>query len=150
VNTYPERSIGGVPLLYGFTTLNPMEVAVYCRFCLVWHHHKLIGPPTVVSYFEGRCYARPEWHDRGYWVEPTSTLWRRVRRQVSYASPAQARALAAGRVSGTVRQKQLLPEPRPQVRPSRPPAAPRKTRRDPYGPQWPTAYPQPPERPGEG
>lgn len=151
--TAPEREIGGIPLLYGFLTDDPGRLVVHCRFCLTWHHHRLTSPPGTVDYHEAHCYARPDWYSRGFWIEVTDTSWRRVRERGRYASPAQARALAAGRVSEAVRQKQLHPElrplgPLPPEPPSRPPEAPRKTRKKPSGPswlRWPESYPTFPE-----
>ncbi|MFD7998482.1 hypothetical protein [Streptomyces mirabilis] len=144
-----KRSVGGVPLLYGFLTDYPGSLVVYCRYCLTWHHHRLTSPPGTVDYYEAHCYARPDWYSRGYWVEVTDTPWRRVRDRVRRASPAQARLLAAGKVTEAIRRKQLCPEfrplgPLPSEPPPAPPGAPRKTRK-PAGPRWPESYPQVPE-----
>ncbi|MET7477636.1 hypothetical protein ABZT17_25160 [Streptomyces sp. NPDC005648] len=145
-----ERSIGGVPLLYGFTTLNAMEVAVWCKHCLAWHHHRLVGPPNVLSYYEAHCYARPNWHDRGYWIEPTSTRMAEVFKESKRARVWEARRLAAGKTHPSIRRKQAAPEPQPLPRPpEKPTKTPRKPRRKAYGPRWPTTYPQVPEEPEE-
>ncbi|MER6329251.1 hypothetical protein ABT298_07915 [Streptomyces sp. NPDC001034] len=142
--TTPEREIGGIPLLYGFPTL-PGEMAVWCRWCLAWHHHRSGAPPTVVAHYEAHCYARPTYYDRGYWVEVTTTPWTKVR-EWARGTPGQARVLASGRVTEAIRQKQLRPEPQPIARPSRRPESPRKPYRYPHRPaRWPESYPTFPE-----
>ena len=143
--TAPEREIGGVPLLYGFTTLNPMEVAVHCRWCLAWHHHGLTAPPNVLDYYSSHCYARPTHYDRGYWIEPTSTPQARVYDLARRARPWEARLLAAGKTTPSIQRRQAAPGPRPLPPPVDWSKYQRERRRRPTPPQWPTEYPTFPE-----
>ncbi|WP_217562487.1 hypothetical protein [Streptomyces sp. GbtcB6] len=136
-----DEYIGGVPLLWGFTTFNPMEVAVHCRWCLAWHHHGLTALHNAIDYYQAHCYARPEWYDRGYWIRPTETSMDRVYKQSRLARPYEVRLLLAGKTSPTIQRKQAARSPRPLPpvvdwaeyrREKLPPSAP---------PQWPTSYP---------
>ncbi|MFG2962740.1 hypothetical protein ACGFZS_05570 [Streptomyces sp. NPDC048288] len=83
-----------------------MEVAVRCRWCLVWHHHKLTAPPNFIDYYQSRCYARPHWYDRGRWVEPTSTPQARVYGDAWCVRQREARLLAAGKPTASIRRRQ--------------------------------------------
>ncbi|MCX4612112.1 hypothetical protein [Streptomyces mirabilis] len=140
-----EREIGGVPLLWGFTTLTPMEVAVHCRWCLAWHHHKLTAPPNVVDYYEAHCYARPDWYDRGYWIQPCETSRARVFGMGKRARGWEARLLAAGETTPSIQRRQAAPGPRPLPPPVDWSKYQRERRPRPTANQWPMSYPTFPE-----